>query len=236
MKTGISSGIVISGGLVLFLTVTAVNAQNTNPVVSASIPAPIVKRVPVAPDNLSPGTERVVKLFESGASRQELLLYAKNTPAKFNLSVADVNYLKDLGISTDVVFAMIQNPGSHSMGVGSPEQSQTLQARATSDTPSANPQPPANSTPKPEQVISEAAGSSPTTTNPDKVRIPDYYGSPENRDVAPAQSQGYQYYSPYRSYNSGPTVPRSDGLNGTPENPSGFRYYERFDSGRRWAP
>jgi hypothetical protein len=243
MKMGISSAIVISGALALFLTGTTAQAQNTTRRISPR-QAQTAVRVPVAPDALSEGTMRVIRRFQNGATPQELLRYTKTTPTKFNLSVADVNYLKDLGVSTDVVFAMIRNEGARPLGFANGGQRQTVQSWATTapaDEPRSRN---ADRILKRGQAIVEAAGSSAPVANSDDATAPKYYDSTDNtRDAV--RPSAYQYGTPRPGYDNrflSPGDPRYNnyngynGYNGYPSGNSANPYYQRFDNPRRYAP
>src|SRR5436190_4667609 len=57
--------------------------------------------------NLSAPAAEVVRLAGSGVSESVVLAYIENSQGTFNLSVDDVLYLKDLGISSSVISAML---------------------------------------------------------------------------------------------------------------------------------
>lgn len=56
---------------------------------------------------LSPGVAEVVKLAESGVNDDVTTAYIQNSTSPFNLSSADILYLKDVGLSSQVVTAML---------------------------------------------------------------------------------------------------------------------------------
>lgn len=64
------------------------------------------------PENISPEAAQVVWLFHHGFRNEELLHYVNRSHANFALSVEDFNYLKDVGISTDVAVAMLRSPAA----------------------------------------------------------------------------------------------------------------------------
>jgi hypothetical protein len=64
---------------------------------------------PSAPVELSPTAAEVVKLVEAGSSDDVIIAYVKNSGSTYNLSADEVVYLKDLGVSPQVVTAMLSH-------------------------------------------------------------------------------------------------------------------------------
>jgi hypothetical protein len=112
MKIGICSALLLGIGLALFLTTTPVLAQaTTHTTTNANADKKSAARqVGTVPGDISPDAAEVIWLYHHGSTRLELLHYVNASHADFKLSVEDVNYLKDIGISTDVVFAMVRPP------------------------------------------------------------------------------------------------------------------------------
>ncbi len=61
------------------------------------------------PAQISPATAEVVKLAEAGSSDDVILAYVQNTQGPFGLSADGIIYLKDLGVSSAVVTAMLNH-------------------------------------------------------------------------------------------------------------------------------
>ncbi len=59
--------------------------------------------------NLSPGAAEIVKLAQSGVSDDVMVAYIQKSQAPFNLSQDNVIYLKDLGLSSAVMTAMLSH-------------------------------------------------------------------------------------------------------------------------------
>ena len=57
--------------------------------------------------DLSAGTTQVVKLAQSGTSDDVLLAYVQNSASPFSLTADQIVYLKDVGLSSQVITAMI---------------------------------------------------------------------------------------------------------------------------------
>ena len=73
-------------------------------------PAPAqASGVSAVPTDLSPAAVDVVKLAEAGMGDDVILSYIQNSQAAFNLSADDVLYLKDLGLSSQVISAMLNH-------------------------------------------------------------------------------------------------------------------------------
>ncbi len=78
---------------------------STNVVDKAEEP---LQRVPVQKPKLSPGAEEIATLAQSKVANSVLLEYVNRSNEVYDLSVAEIIYLKDLGISEEVVSAMIR--------------------------------------------------------------------------------------------------------------------------------
>src|SRR5262245_58341940 len=59
------------------------------------------------PTNLSPAAVEVVKLAESGVGEDVILAYVQNSQDPFNLGTDAVLYLRDLGLSSQAITAML---------------------------------------------------------------------------------------------------------------------------------
>jgi hypothetical protein len=64
------------------------------------------------PANISPATADVIKMAESGVGEDVLVAYAQKSPSRYDLNADTILYLKDLGIPSAVVTAMITRDGS----------------------------------------------------------------------------------------------------------------------------
>ncbi len=65
-----------------------------------------------APTSLSPSAAEVVRLAQSGVGNDVVLAYIKNSRAPFNLSSENILTLKNQGISSSVVTAMLTHDGT----------------------------------------------------------------------------------------------------------------------------
>lgn len=76
--------------------------------------APELERVPVpasavAPPPLPPGVDEVVQLAQTQIGDEVLLAYIDNSPARFALDIEQILYLHDLGLSAQVIAAMVRH-------------------------------------------------------------------------------------------------------------------------------
>src|SRR3989442_15353653 len=62
----------------------------------------------VAPD-ISPSVAEVVRLAESGVGEDVILAFIQNSKSTYNLSADDVLYLKDVGLTSPVITAMLNH-------------------------------------------------------------------------------------------------------------------------------
>jgi hypothetical protein len=65
-----------------------------------------------APTDLSPAAAEVIKLAGSGVGDDVILAYIQNSQAPFNLSANQLLYLRDLGLSSQTITAMISRDAS----------------------------------------------------------------------------------------------------------------------------
>ncbi|MEY2429028.1 MAG: hypothetical protein QOJ40_1913 [Verrucomicrobiota bacterium] len=86
------------------------------PLVSTQAQAPVSQgpdsspgQSAAAPVDLSPGVSEAIRLAESGVGDDVVVAYIQNSQATFNLSADHVLYLKDLGLSSAVVTAMLNH-------------------------------------------------------------------------------------------------------------------------------
>ena len=61
---------------------------------------------------MSPGVEEIIQLARAQLDDAVLLAFIENSPARFNLGADDILYLHDLGLSTEVIAAMIRHDES----------------------------------------------------------------------------------------------------------------------------
>src|SRR5437764_4727840 len=61
------------------------------------------------PANISPGAADVIRLAESGVGDDVVLAYIQNSQATFNLGADDLLYLRDVGLSSPVMTAMLNH-------------------------------------------------------------------------------------------------------------------------------
>jgi hypothetical protein len=71
-------------------------------------PVPVPKPV-TAPPELPPGVDEVVQLAQTQMGDEVLLAYIENSPARFDLDLHQILYLHDLGLSAQVIAAMVRH-------------------------------------------------------------------------------------------------------------------------------
>src|SRR5437660_283244 len=64
---------------------------------------------PAASANLSPAATEVVRLASGGVGDDVVLAYIQNSQSAFNLGADDVLYLRDVGLSSPVITAMLNH-------------------------------------------------------------------------------------------------------------------------------
>lgn len=227
MKNGISWATIAGAGLALILVTPSVRAVGKEPtfkvrpdrsshMVAHNTPRPKLASskpgkgahkganpgVGAVPEDISPEAAEVVWLYHHGFSDDELRHYVIRSHADFKMSVDDVNYLKDIGISTDVIVAMAR-----------PAQARENVARMRERLPGwakealfSKGKPGEHKAAEPAEVSNE-----PVNDNFEQYGIPNYYGPSDQRHGYPVPPQGYPYgpgpgYGPgydYRGYGPG---------------------------------
>src|SRR3989442_1488046 len=126
-------------------------ASNAAAVANAS-PGPLqpAPKAVAAPPVLSPGVDEVVQLAQADVGDEVLMAYVENSPAEYKLKVDEILYLHDLGLSAQVIAAMVR----HSQAL--PEQVATSASAAT------------NGAQKPD---AQAAAAAPTTVQPPPTNV-----------------------------------------------------------------
>lgn len=176
---------VLTGGMLLLLTTTvATDAQsNTTTVVSSPTVNRAATNAPAqmnAPDDLSRGTTDIIKLFRAGKKDNVLIFYVNNAGLEYKLSADDIIYLKAIGISKDVITAMMDSDK---------DRQKSVIVQAELERPIFAPEVPTVTTPEaappiavqqPTPVAEDQVQSAPTVIYPDYSAYPDYYQSFDN--------------------------------------------------------
>jgi hypothetical protein len=144
------------------------------------------------PANLSPGAAEVVKLAGSGSSEDVLLAYVQNSTSMFDLSADQILYLRDLGLSTPVVTAMLNRDSA----LRSQPQAPTYEQRLYAPTASAPAAPAPVAAPAPETAPAALAAPVPAApAAPAAAAAPVYVSSPP-----PEVSYFYNNLTPYGTW------------------------------------
>jgi hypothetical protein len=80
--------------------VTSTNAAGTNAIKMV--------QAPVVPEEVSPALQEIIKLVQAGLSEEVIMSYITNSTNAFSVDADDLVYLNDLGVSSAVVTAIIQ--------------------------------------------------------------------------------------------------------------------------------
>src|SRR5262249_36282716 len=64
-------------------------------------------QAPSVPDNISPGAAEVMRLAESGTGDDVILAYVQNAVSSFNLTADQILYLRDNGVTSAAITAML---------------------------------------------------------------------------------------------------------------------------------
>lgn len=150
---------------------------------------PIFK-LDVARRPLPPGVEEVLQLAESGAAEEVLRAYVETAGVPYALSVDDMVYLRDVGIPSSVIAAMLKRGNelrereAEALGARAELQSAVEQLRAELATPTAAPAP----SPEPGAVAVEAMS-------------PEAAAAAAGQEMPAVVQQFYTELAPYGSWN-----------------------------------
>ena len=165
------------------LTAPATNAAPTN--ITEAAAAPVAAETPAPPNVRTTGpAAELIKLASSGQEEAVLLAFVTNFPDLFNLTAEEIIYLKDLGLSSNVVTAILQHD-------------QALKEAATAPAP--NPMPGeaqyAPPTPSPLPVMPQ-----PVPVAPPPVPADADYPPPDSYAPAPAAAIEDTFYDALAPY------------------------------------
>ena len=148
--------------------------------------------VPARTPYLSAGLPEIVKMHKAGVDASVLLAYVQNAPVAYHPSAKEIIYLRDQGISSEIISALLRRGGE--LRDRAAEEAREERGRATPAPPAtpapANPSPPQAAAPAP--VVVYANPTYPAYTSPTYVTYPAYsYASPY---------YNYSYCRPYYNY------------------------------------
>jgi hypothetical protein len=94
------------------------------------------------PANISPAAAEVVRLSESGVGDDVVLAYVQNSQGRFDLSADAILYLKDLGVPSQVVSAMLNRDSAFQNQAQPPPTAQPPPVASVPEQPQPQPQQP----------------------------------------------------------------------------------------------
>jgi hypothetical protein len=176
-------------------------------------PAPVAPAAPVvgaAPANFSPGVAEVVKLAQSSIGEDVVVAYVKNAQARYNLSANDIVALKNAGLSSPVISAMLNHDQSLRNQPAPASYEQKVYAPAPANPPSAIPNAPtvspAPTVPPAPTVAAPSSIPMPTTPPPapTSATIVEQAPPPAQVEVVPvAPGPDYYWVPGYWSWSGG---------------------------------
>ena len=110
-------------------------------------------------DAINSNTSQVLKLVKSGVGDEVILAYVKNSRAYYNLGADDVLKLKDAGVSSPVISAMLAHDTTL-RGQATPKRAEVAATPTPAPAPATVPIP----TPSPAPSLVEAPAPAPTAT------------------------------------------------------------------------
>jgi hypothetical protein len=171
------------------------------PPTSALSPLPVVAPTPNAPPapatapsataKVSPAAEEIIRMAQAGVSESVMMSYIENSPQPFSLNSDGIVYLNDLGVTANVVTAMIRRDAQLSVAspaATAPGLDPTMQNQMVSNLPDGTGQPQPEFAP-PSPPTTEAV----TIYQPETVYV-----------TAPAEDEQVSYFydslAPYGSW------------------------------------
>lgn len=186
--------------VILLITTGAVLTALTHPLRGAETPAPAGKpggaiiitnktEASARTPYLSAGLPEIVKMHKAGVDASVLLAFVQNSPTAYHPSAKEIIYLRDQGLSSEIISAMLRRGGE--LRERAAEAAREERSRATpppAPAAPATPAPPQAAAPAP--VVVYANPVQPVYTAPSYVSYPAYsYASPAYYN--------YSYYRPY---------------------------------------
>jgi hypothetical protein len=84
------------------------DASTSPPPLTQDDPPAVAAREPTLPSDLSPGLSEIIKLAQAHVEESVILAYVKNSGQVFSPSADEILYLSDLGLSQDVIGAIVR--------------------------------------------------------------------------------------------------------------------------------
>jgi len=153
---------------------------------------------------LSAGLPEILKMHKAGVDASVLMAYVRNSPVAYHPSAKEVIYLRDQGISSELISAMLQRGGE--LRDRAAEAQREERSRATPP-PAAAPAAPAPATPSPPQAATPVVvyANNPYPVYPTYVNYAYSYASPAyyNYGYCRPYYRSSYYPSYYAGYSSG---------------------------------
>jgi len=170
----------------LILPLASLYAETPAPELSNPVPPPNTVAVP---RNISPGVAEVMRLAEAVTTDEVILAYIQNSGSTFNLNADQILFLRDNGLSTPVITAMLNRDNALRGQTQAYAYDQKLYAPSAPPPPQAAPVVTPPLTPQPETVQPESAPA------PVQEPAPIYVSSPP-----PEATYFYNDLSPYGTW------------------------------------
>lgn len=155
-------------------------------------------KIPLQPPQLSPGVADIVELAQKGVGDTVLVEYVKKSAQVFDLSADEILYLKDIGVSEDVIAEMLKHKSTlaQESNKTEPETAQ-VPVQPTSSEPTSSvastTTPAAAEPPKPAEPAQSTAATQP---QPDVSSPPPVYTQP----VTQVNNYFYSSLAPYGTW------------------------------------
>lgn len=100
------------GSIIITNPTPAVASASATPVIGSAEPIPtdtnvVLEAMPPVELDLTPALTDVVKLVQGGVTEDVLVAYITNSPSFFNMGSAEILYLHDLGVPTNIITTLI---------------------------------------------------------------------------------------------------------------------------------
>lgn len=151
------------------------------------------------PANANPQLDQVLKLARAGVDKSIVMAYVTNSPGAFNLSPDDIVYLNDLGVSQDVVTAMLQRDQNFNSMAGAAQEPPQATTPPETEAPPSDQNTQAPMVDQSAQAPNAVEPSTETTVTP-PLTPPEDVGAETTQDSNGSYTYFYDSLAPYGNW------------------------------------
>jgi hypothetical protein len=189
----------LAGGAVLVCSAMDLVAQNTAPTTAPAGVAPPTPSNPTSPVPLSAGASDVLKLASGHVGDKTIVAFVEASAETYPLSASEIVYLKEQGVSDQVLTVMLKQSRKTTTGASQPSPQPSAVPAVT---PATQPTGVAQSAPQAPTVAPAPPPSYSSTAQPSATYVPTVpvYSPSQTVYVEPPALTSYPYYGYYPYY------------------------------------